>query len=116
MRSGDTALDVRRIDRTFSNASRRPHAGECVRMVRELEQESGEEVKYIVLPTFGCECGLPHVAAAARAGSRGCRRCFQGCSKRGAPCRRAQDLCWTLQPPLPQSRSVGGTQVRFAAR
>lgn len=30
-------------------------AGECVRMVRELEQETGEKVKHIVLPTFGCE-------------------------------------------------------------
>ncbi|PRW18341.1 lysine--trna ligase [Chlorella sorokiniana] len=28
---------------------------ECVRMVKQLEQETGEKVKYIVLPTFGYE-------------------------------------------------------------
>ena len=32
-----------------------PPAGECVRMVRQLEEETGEKVKYIVLPTFGYE-------------------------------------------------------------
>lgn len=30
-------------------------AGECVRMVRQLEEETGESVRYIVLPTFGYE-------------------------------------------------------------
>lgn len=30
-------------------------AGECVRMVRQLEEETGESVRYIILPTFGYE-------------------------------------------------------------